>query len=104
MGIVASKRNTLSQRVAKPGQSVTISIDPEQRKLVSKAARLRRKSLATYIREVTLSQAHEDIGTESDHFIPMTPGQQRAFWNALNLSKPLTTRQKKLGRIMRGES
>ena len=48
-------------------------------------------------------QAKREIQASREHVIVLTPGEQLAFWNALNETPVLCESQRRLGAIMRGE-
>lgn len=81
-----------------------VRLDDESKKCLTQAAELRRISVSDYVRTVTVPQARREVRSSREQVITLTPEEQSAFWNALNEKPKLTDRQRKLGRLMRGES
>jgi uncharacterized protein (DUF1778 family) len=81
-----------------------VRLDEDSKHVLSRAAELRRISVSDYVRQVTVAQARKEVDAAAGQTIALTPDEQLAFWTALNQSVKLTTSQKKLGKIMRGES
>ena len=88
---------------AKSG-SLMVRLDEASKRYLTRAAELRGISVSDYVRQVTVSQAKKEVIAAVDQTIVMTADEQLAFWNALNTPVALTSRQKKLGKIMRGEA
>lgn len=84
--------------------SLMVRLDEASKRYLARAAELRGISVSDYVRQVTVSQAKKEVIAAIDQTIAMTPDEQLAFWNALNVPVTLTSRQKKLGKIMRGEA
>lgn len=84
--------------------SLTVRMDKESKQVLAEAADLRRISVSDYIRTVTLAQARREIASAHEQTIPLTPDEQSAFWQALHAPVKLTTAQKRLGKMMRGEA
>lgn len=80
-----------------------VRLDEESKKCLSQAAELRRISVSDYVRTVTVPQARREVRASREQIITLTPEEQFAFWNALNEKPKLTDRQRRLGRVMRGE-
>jgi hypothetical protein len=53
---------------------------------------------------ITVAQAKREVAAAQNQTIAMTAEEQLTFWNALNTPPRLTSAQKKLGAIMRGEA
>ena len=70
----------------------------------TRAAELRGISMSDYVRQVTVAQARKEVEAAGGQTIVMTPEEQLAFWNALSQPAKLTAAQKRLGKLMRGES
>ena len=88
----------------KKPSSLMVRLDEKSKKLLKRAAELRRMSVSDYVRTITVSQAEREVRAAKSGIIVMTPSEQLAFWNALNAPPKLTPAQKKLGAIMRGEA
>ncbi len=84
--------------------SFTVRMDEESKQVLAEAADLRRISVSDYIRTVTLAQARREIASAREQTILLTPDEQLAFWQALHAPVKLTTAQKRLGKMMRGEA
>lgn len=89
---------------SKPTSPLMVRLDDESKDVLSRAAELRHISVSDYVRQVTISQARKEVDAAAEQTIALTPDEQLAFWNALSQPVKLTTAQKKLGKIMRGES
>jgi uncharacterized protein (DUF1778 family) len=81
-----------------------VRLDEESKAVLAKAAELRRVSVSDYVRTVTLSQAQREVEAARQQVIAMTADEQFAFWTALTRPVKLTPAQRKLGKLMRGES
>jgi len=81
-----------------------VRLDASSKDVLARAAELRRISVSDYVRQVIVSQARKEVDAAATRTITMTPDEQLAFWTALNRPIKLTPAQKKLGKIMRGES
>ena len=89
----AGKRNPLMVR-----------LDDESKAYLAQAAKLRGVSVSDYVRTVTVAQARREVDASREQTIALTPEEQLAFWNALSATPRLTDAQRKLGKVMRGES
>lgn len=92
----------------RPATTVTASplmvrLDAESKQALTAAAELRRISVSDYVRTVTVAQARREVASARDQTILLSPDEQLAFWQALNVPSKLTAAQKRLGAIMRGE-
>jgi len=56
-----------------------------------------------YVRLFVLAQARRDVDDAEPGMMTLSPEDQLAFWNALQESRPLTKKQRELGRVMRSE-
>jgi uncharacterized protein (DUF1778 family) len=81
-----------------------VRLDAESKDVLARAAELRGISVSDYVRQVTVAQARKEVEASAGQTIAMTPEEQLAFWTALSQPAKLTAAQKKLGRLMRGES
>ncbi len=88
-------------RLASP---LMVRLDEESKSVLARAAELRQISVSDYVRAVTVAQARKEVRAARDQVIVLTPDEQLAFWNALQETPRLTTAQKDLGAVMRGES
>ena len=83
--------------------SLMVRLDAMSKTVLKEAADLRRISVSDYVRDVTLSQARREVESARHQVISLTPAEQLAFWQALQQTPPLTSRQRQLGRLMRGD-
>jgi|SRR5579883_130675 len=81
-----------------------VRLDTESKDMLTRAAELRGISVSDYVRQVTVAQARKEVEAATEQTITMTPEEQLAFWTALNQPVKLTASQKKLGKLIRGES
>jgi uncharacterized protein (DUF1778 family) len=81
-----------------------VRLDTDSKGVLARAAELRGISLSDYVRQVTVAQARKEVEAATGQTIAMTPEEQLAFWTALNAPVKLTAAQKKLGKLMQGES
>jgi uncharacterized protein (DUF1778 family) len=81
-----------------------VRLDEAGKSALSRAAELRGISVSDYVRTVTVPQARKEVDAAGEQVIALTPDEQLAFWIALSQPAKLTSAQKKLGALMRGES
>jgi len=81
-----------------------VRLDTDSKDVLARAAELRGISVSDYVRQVTVAQARKEVEAATGQTIVMTAEEQLAFWTALNTPVKLTAAQKKLGKLMRGES
>ncbi len=79
-------------------------LDPESKQTIAQAAKLRQVGLSDYIRLVLVPTAKKEIEQAKNQVIQMTADEQERFWMALQAPVKLTKKQRKLGKIMRGDS
>jgi uncharacterized protein (DUF1778 family) len=84
--------------------SLMVRLDRASKEALAQAAELRKISISDYVRTVTAAQARKEVAAAQSQTISLTPDEQLAFWQALDAPGKLTPRQKKLGKIMRGET
>jgi uncharacterized protein (DUF1778 family) len=84
--------------------TVIVRLDDESKACLSEAAGLRGISVSDYVRTVAVAQARREALAARESFIALSPEGQLAFWKALNQTPKLTTAQRRLGSLMRGES
>jgi uncharacterized protein (DUF1778 family) len=84
--------------------SLMVRLDEESKGLLAAAASLRQISVSDYVRTVTVAQARREVDQARQRTIALTPEEQLAFWKALEEPVRLTSAQRKLGRLMRGEA
>ena len=89
--------------MASSSNSLMVRLDDESKLSIARAAELRHVSISDYVRMVTVSQAQREVVQAGQNTIALTPDEQLEFWNALSQEPVLTTAQKDLGAIMRGQ-
>jgi uncharacterized protein (DUF1778 family) len=87
----------------KKASPLMVRLDDESKQALVEAADLRRISVSDYVRTVTVPQALREVCAARENVIRLSPEEQLALWTALNEPPKLTTAQKRLGAIMRGE-
>ncbi|MBI2897872.1 MAG: DUF1778 domain-containing protein [Deltaproteobacteria bacterium] len=92
-----------SGTAAGKAENLMVRVDRGTKDVITRAARLRGVSASDYVRSVVLSQARRDVEEARTRTIVLDPEQQLAFWLALSQPESPTVRQRKLGRVMRGE-
>lgn len=80
-----------------------VRLDRRSKSYLAQAADLRHMSISDYVRTVTIAQAKREVESARSQTIALSPEEQLAFWNALNAPTSLTTAQKQLGAVMRGD-
>jgi len=98
---MAKSRANGAQTVPSP---LMVRLDEDSKNVLTRAAELRRISVSDYVRQVTVTQARKEVTAATEQTIAMTPDEQLAFWSALDIPVKLTAAQKKLAKLMRGES
>lgn len=83
--------------------SLMVRMDEDSKRVLTKAAEQRRISISDYVRTVTVAQARREVASAGERILVMTPAEQLAFWQALQAPAKLTSAQKRLGKLMRGE-
>jgi uncharacterized protein (DUF1778 family) len=81
-----------------------VRLDQESKGYLSQAAELRRISVSDYVRLVTVAQARREVLAAREQTIVLSPEEQLAFWKALNELPRLTSSQRRLASMMRGEA
>lgn len=98
-----SRAASSTRRPARTG-SLMVRLDPESKEYLARAAQLRRISVSDYVRVVTVSQATREVRAAGERTICLTPEEQLAFWQALSEAPELTTAQRRLAKVMKGDS
>ncbi len=83
-----------------PTATLMVRLPPKAKDLIVRAAKLRGITTSDYVRSVIVAQAREQVEQAESHIVGMTPPEQLAFWQALHEPAKLTSRQKRLGRLM----
>jgi uncharacterized protein (DUF1778 family) len=99
MGKTCSTK-TARKRAASP---LMVRLDEKSKRVLAKAAGLRRTSISDYVRIVTVTQAHREVESASSGTIALSPDEQLKFWQALQSPPKLTPSQRRLGALMRGK-
>ena len=98
-------KHSAISRSRKTGSSpLMVRLDEDSKRVLTQAAKLRQISVSDYVRTVTVAQARREVASARDQTIALTPEEQLAFWQALQLPPKLTPAQRRLGRLMRGKS
>ena len=84
--------------------SLMVRLDAESKACLTRAAELRHVSVSDYIRIVTVAQARREVEAAGEQTIRLSPGEQIAFWNALHQTPELTSAQRELAAVMRGDA
>ena len=84
--------------------SLMVRMDEDSKRVLAEAAELRRISVSDYVRTVTVAQARRELASAGEQTILMTPEEQLTFWQALQAPSKITRAQRRLGKLMRGES
>ena len=92
------------RKVKSKSSSLMVRLDEESKSVLAKAADLRRISVSDYVRAVTVAQARREVTSADNGIISLSPEEQLALWQALQAPPKLTPAQKRLGKVMRGES
>lgn len=79
-------------------------LDPKSKRTVVQAAKLRHVGLSDYVRLVLVSTAKKEVEQAKNQVLQMTADEQERFWLALQAPVKPTKAQRKLGKIMRGNS
>ena len=95
---------TVNSKSKSKSSTLMVRLDEETKSVLAKAADLRRISLSDYVRTVTVAQARREIASADNGVISLTREEQLALWQALQAPPKLTPAQKRLGKLMRGES
>jgi uncharacterized protein (DUF1778 family) len=89
---------------SKTKSTLMVRLDASGKSALLGASKLRQISVSDYVRQVTVTQARKEVESANDRILRLTPDEQLAFWTALSKTPPLTSAQKRLAAIMRGET
>ncbi len=78
-------------------------LDPQSKRAVEEAAKLRRVGLSDYIRIVLVPAAKKEVALAKNNVLQMTADEQERFWLALEAPVQPSKAQRELGKIMRGD-
>jgi uncharacterized protein (DUF1778 family) len=78
-------------------------LDPQSKRIVEEAAKLRHVGLSDYIRLVLVSTARREVEQAKQQVLQMPADEQERFWLALQAPAKPTRAQRNLGKIMKGE-
>jgi uncharacterized protein (DUF1778 family) len=78
-------------------------LDPQSKRAVEEAAKLRRVGLSDYIRLVLVPTAKREVAQAKQQVVQMTADEQERFWQALQAPARPSEAQRELGNIMKGE-
>lgn len=79
-------------------------LDPKSKQTLLQAAKLRQVGLSDYVRLVLVPTAKREVEQAKNQVLQMTADEQERFWRALQAPVKPTKAQRKLGKIMRGDS
>lgn len=79
-------------------------LDPKSKQTIAQAAKLRHVGLSDYVRLVLVPTAKREVEQAKNQVLQMTADEQERFWKALQTPVKLTKNQRKLGKIMQGDS
>jgi uncharacterized protein (DUF1778 family) len=96
-----TRRATSRGKTASP---LMVRLDSKSKASLADAAALRGISVSDYVRAVLIPLAQREVAAASQRTIVLSPDEQLAFWNALHAPVRLTPAQRRLGRVMRGQS
>ena len=82
-------------------QTLMVRLDPKSKRVVRRAAALRRVSASDYVRSIVVPQAQREVDAPA-YAWALTKEEQLAFWTALQ-EPPITPGLRRLGRLMGGE-
>lgn len=102
---MAKAKPSRSRKSVRPSTSpLMVRLDAESKTFLARAANLRHISVSDYIRIVTLAQARREVQAASEQTIRLSSEEQIAFWEALRQAPKLSTAQRQLAAIMRGDA
>ncbi|MBN2718933.1 MAG: DUF1778 domain-containing protein [Deltaproteobacteria bacterium] len=78
-------------------------LDPDSKRAVEEAARLRHVGISDYIRLVLVQTAKREVEASEKRILQMTADEQERLWDALQASASPSPAQQKLGKIMQGD-
>jgi uncharacterized protein (DUF1778 family) len=78
-------------------------LDPDSKRIVEEAARLRHVGLSDYIRLVLVPTARRELEQARHQVLQLTADEQERFWAALQAPAKPTEAQRRLGALMRGD-
>ena len=78
-------------------------LDPQSKRAVEEAAKLRHVGLSDYIRLVLVPTAKREVAQAKNNVLQMTADEQERFWLALEAPAKPSEAQSELGKIMRGD-
>jgi uncharacterized protein (DUF1778 family) len=79
-------------------------LDQKSKQTIAQAAKLRHVGLSDYVRLVLVPTAKREVEQAKNQVMQMTADEQERFWMALQAPAKLTKNQRKLGKIMQGNS
>ncbi len=78
-------------------------LDPQSKRAVEEAAKLRHVGLSDYIRIVLVPAAKREVAQAKNNVLQMTADEQERFWLALEAPGKPSKAQRELGKIMQGD-
>ncbi len=98
MGIRAKKS---AQTSGRKSESLMVRLDAASKRVVRRAAALRRVSASDYVRTLVVSQARREVDAPPYAWV-LSPAEQLAFWEALHAPPRVSPELKRLAELMRG--
>jgi len=90
--------------MANQNRTINMRLDSASKEAIVDAAALRGLKMSDYIRVVLVAQARREVASAGRQVLSLTPAEQLQFWTALRQPVRTTTRQRRLGRLMRGDA
>lgn len=78
-------------------------LDPESKRALEEAAKLRQVGLSDYVRLVLVPTAKREVAMAKRRVVQMTAEEQERFFRALQAPVKPTKAQRELGELMRGD-
>ena len=101
---MAKSRSVQALKNSSNASPLMVRVDQHSKAFLVKAAQWRRMSVSDYVRTVTVAQARREVQAAREQTLSLTPDEQLALWQALSPRPKLTSAQKRLGAVMRGEA
>ena len=99
-----TSRRKNSARKGRATETLQARLDPESKRLIAAAARLRHLGLTDYVRSVLVPAARKEVERAEEDILQLTAEEQQELWDALQAPPAVTHAQKHLGDLMRGEA
>jgi uncharacterized protein (DUF1778 family) len=97
-----AKSRVVKSTRSNPISPLIVRLDEESKTVLAQAAELRQISMSDYVRTITVAQARREVASARDQTLALSPGEQLAFWQALQAPAKLTPSQRQLAKLLRG--